>query len=90
MGITNVDESKTKPLSISTTGKCYDNLLIKSYDKILKEICEENKLPFISVFGTLKNEDLPDGLHPNGNGQIKLFETIKKGLLNCNFLDTGF
>lgn len=50
------------------------------YDSILKELCKNNMIKYISMYDVLQNEDFVDGLHPNENGYKKIFETLIKYL----------
>src|SRR3989344_3272477 len=74
VGLTNVDERFTKPLSYSETGKCYDNTLIAKYNNKLKEIAARSNVPFINVYGILAPEEIDDGVHPNTEGHHTLYE----------------
>lgn len=76
IGLTLVDETKTKPVPWNTD-KTYTNERIKKFDKIIEIFCSENNLKFIPINDLLKNDDLIDGLHPNTQGHIKMFEKIK-------------
>lgn len=85
IGLTNVDEFKTKPFILSSSGKCYDNGLIKQYNDIVKQIADEMKIPFIYCFNILNTHDVSDGLHPNTEGHLKLFHKIKDELEKVSF-----
>lgn len=76
IGLTNVDESKTKPIPWSTDEE-YDNKSIKEYNVVIKQFCSENSLKFIEMYNALEPRDLEDGLHPNSQGHQKMFEKIK-------------
>jgi len=76
VGLTPVDEPKTKPIPWNTN-KTYTNERIKKLDQIIKDFCSKNNLKFIPINGLLNNDDLIDGLHPNAQGHIKIFERIK-------------
>jgi len=76
IGLTQVDESKTRPIPWDTN-KTYTNERIKQFDQIIKDFCSENNLKFIPVNDLLNNDDLIDGLHPNTQGHIKMFKRIK-------------
>ena len=76
IGLTSVDESKTKPIPWNTE-KTYTNENIKRLDQIIKTFCSKNNLKFISMNDLLNNDDLVDGLHPNTQGHIKMLERIK-------------
>lgn len=76
VGLTQVDESKTTPVSWDTD-KSYTNENIKRLDNAIEKFCEDNKLKFISMENVVGNDDLIDGLHPNTNGHIKIFNRMK-------------
>ncbi len=76
IGLTPVDESKTKPIPWNTD-KTYTNERIKKFDQIIEVFCSKNNLKFIPINNLLNNDDLIDGLHPNTQGHIKMFERIK-------------
>lgn len=81
VGLTEVDESKTKPTSsnadIWDANKSYTNENIKRLDNAIEGFCENNKLKFISMESVVGNDDLIDGLHPNTQGHIKIFNRMK-------------
>jgi len=81
IGLTSVDESKTTPIPWNTD-KSYKNEYIKKYDDIIKKVCEENKINHVRVFDKLKIADFEDGLHPNSAGHQKIFEIVKKFLID--------
>lgn len=86
LGLTRIeiDELDSKPF------KFYNNRNIKEYDndlriilendRILKELCSENKIKYIPMQDVLQKEDFIDGLHPNTNGHKKIYEKIKSYL----------
>jgi lysophospholipase L1-like esterase len=78
IGFNNVNESKTMP--VSWIDFYYVNAEIKKYDDIMRDICKENNISYIDIFGLLVNEDFTDGLHPNTSGHKKIFEKIKNFL----------
>lgn len=58
----------------------------KAYAEIVKKVCEESNVPYIDVFAEWEKdgyEDLlgPDGVHANAKGYEKVFEQVKKFLL---------
>jgi len=79
VGLTGVDESRTMPVSWSTT-KYYDNDNLSKYNAVIQEIAAKNGFQFIDVSGILKNDELKDGLHPNSVGHKKLFKKIRGDL----------
>ncbi|MFP4539823.1 MAG: SGNH/GDSL hydrolase family protein [Candidatus Paceibacterota bacterium] len=76
VGLTRVDESKTTSIPWNTD-KSYTNLNIERLDSTIEKFCEENKLKFIPVKDLLNHDDFIDGLHPNTQGHIKMFEKIR-------------
>lgn len=78
IGFKNVDETKTMPVSWKDI--YYVNVEIKKYDEAMKDVCKENNIPYLDIFGLLKNEDFEDGLHPNTLGHKKIFEKVKSFL----------
>ncbi len=79
VGLTVVDESKTNP-DKSDAGITYRNENIRQFDKVIEHFCRENRLKYIKVDGTIGNNDLVDGLHPNPKGHRQMFEKIKTEL----------
>jgi len=76
IGLTSVDETKTKPIPWNTD-KTYTNERIKKFDQIIENFCLKNNLKFIPINDLLNNDDLIDGLHPNTQGHIKIFDRVK-------------
>jgi len=76
IGLTPVDETKTKPIPWNTD-KTYTNERIKKFDQIIENFCLKNNLKFIPINELLNNDDLIDGLHPNTQGHIKIFDRVK-------------
>ncbi len=58
---------------------------IKSYKDIIKLVCEKNRVYFIDLFNELKKLNYPkllrDELHYNSKGHQKIFEIVKKFLI---------
>lgn|SRR3990172_298354 len=80
VGLTRVEESKTRPVSWDTdqdTEVHYNNKDIQEYDKVLKDFCQENDLEYLQMEDLLEIADLGDGLHPTSQGHRKMFEKIK-------------
>jgi lysophospholipase L1-like esterase len=81
VGLAPVEESKTNPILWSLTGKCYKNIYIEKYDEIIKAVCKNNNIYFISMFDKFSKLDykklLEDGLHPNAEGHKKMFEVVR-------------
>jgi lysophospholipase L1-like esterase len=82
VGPTLIDESLCNPW---TTFDFYlKNDDIENYNKIIKSICESEKINFIDILHHFKREDykklLFDGLHPNSKGHDFMFGIIKESL----------
>ncbi len=56
--------------------KYYDDKTIANYDKVLQEMCSNNRIEYISMYDVLEENDYIDGLHPNDNGYNKIFKKI--------------
>ena len=84
VGTTPVDEDKTQPIPYDTR-ITYLNKNIRKYNEILKEVCNEEKIPFIEIFEKFFESDykkfLEDGVHPNSQGHEKIFEIVKDYLI---------
>lgn len=76
VGLTPVDELKTKPIPWDIE-KYYDTENVEKYNSVIQLICEKNSILFIDMRGVIKKEDLSDGLHPNAQGHEKMFQKIK-------------
>ena len=79
IGFKNVDEMRTKP--VPWIDIYYTNENIGKYNKIMKDVCDKQNIPFLDIFGLLTNEDLDDGLHPNSRGHQKIFESVRDFLI---------
>ncbi len=64
---------------------------IQKYKDIIKSVCEENKVHFVEIFDELKKLNYPellqDELHYNTKGHKKIFEIIKRFLVENKILD---
>jgi len=80
IGLTMVDESKTLPVPFGEK-PFFRNDNIEKYNKIIKNFCMENNLPFIEMYDLIEKEDLEDGLHPNSVGHKKIFQKVKDFLI---------
>jgi len=70
IGITNVHSDAAKDW--------FDVDRVKKFDEIIENTADENGCNFISMYGTLNDDDFcNDGLHPNAHGHKKMFEHIK-------------
>lgn len=83
-GLLPTDELKTIPIPWALD-KSYKNEHIIQYNEIIKSFCEENKILFIDFFEKFKKFDyknlLEDRQHPNFEGHQKIFEIVKKFLI---------
>ena len=84
IGFKNVDESKTTPVSWKDI--YYVNAEIKKYDEIMENVCRDNGLKYLNIFGLLNKEDFEDGLHPNAVGHEKIFIKVRDFLLENNWI----
>lgn len=85
LGLGKGDDGPTNPLPQSTTGKCYDKENARLYDEVIRKVCEEEKVRYVSVIDKLTDDDFIDGLHPNPDGHLKIYESVRKEL--DKFLD---
>lgn len=76
IGLTRVDEGKTKPIPWNLD-KIYLNKYLEEYDRLIKAVAEKHEIPYIKVSDCLETEDLQDGLHPSSRGHEKLFLFLK-------------
>ena len=79
VGLTAVDESKTRPV-LWTTERSYTNENIKRLDSVIEKFCHANTLGFVSMDGVITHADLFDGLHPNSKGHQKVFKAVRQFL----------
>ena len=84
VGLNKVDEAKTMP--VFWRDIYYVNSEIKKNNEIMSEICEDNGILYLDVFGKLKNKDLNDGVHPNTNGHEKIFVQVKDFLIKNKWI----
>ena len=77
-----VDEALTNPLSASSSGKCYTNQQIDSFNSSLSEFCRQNDVSLIDVHGPFGKRDdlLADGLHPNSAGHEIIYQAVQEQL----------
>jgi lysophospholipase L1-like esterase len=87
MGLVKGSDKETIPLKVSTTGKCYSKSAVRQYDEYIRTVAVNKKLPFVDIYADLNDSDFDDGLHPNLQGHIKIFNKIrtmfeKQGLMD--------
>ena len=81
VGFTDIDESKTMPIPWEAD-VYYDKENVFLYNQVLKSVCEEEKVFYVSMEGVLNLDDLKDGVHPNSKGHEKMYQHIKNFLIN--------
>jgi lysophospholipase L1-like esterase len=80
VGLTCCNESKTSPVHWEQS--YWDNVTLKSYEVVMRDLAKELNLQFIPIFDDFKQEFesdssiLPDGLHPNQKGHQIIFDTV--------------
>ncbi len=84
LGLKNVDESKTTP--VSWIDYHYLNSEIEKYDEVMQSICKDNNVLYLSMSGLLGNEDFEDGIHPNVSGHKIIFERVRDFLVDKNWI----
>lgn len=80
VGITPVEEEKVSPTPWNTN-KIFKNSGIEEYNQTLQDICEQEKIDFVDIYGEfMKQSDykelLHDGLHPNSKGHEIIFSLV--------------
>ena len=80
VGLVKGDDNVTKPLIQSSTGKYYDKVRVGEYDRVLKKIADQENIVFVDIFKKLSDYEFDDGIHPNVNGHLKVFETVREEL----------
>ncbi len=77
-----VDENLTNPIKSSSSGKCYTNERIRSFNEILHELCDSHSLTYIKVSEKYLEQEykslLADGIHPNDKGHEVIFDLVVK------------
>lgn len=89
VGITPVDDTRVDPTPW-TPGKSYRLEFVEKYEKILKEVSQEQNIPFVEILSKFKEKDfkslLTDGLHPNSEGHQVMYDEIKRYLLEKDLI----
>ncbi|OHA16722.1 MAG: hypothetical protein A3C79_00050 [Candidatus Taylorbacteria bacterium RIFCSPHIGHO2_02_FULL_45_28] len=83
MDLKNCDESKTTP--VSWVDIYFTNENMRKYGTIMKDVCLKNKIPFIEI-DKLDDSDFEDGLHPNAEGHRKIFEQVKRFMVESGWV----
>lgn len=79
-----VDEALTNPLPNSTSGKCYTNERIESFNSTLEAQCNSLNVTVIDARSSFIESDnlLADGLHPNDEGHKAIYEKSSQIVIN--------
>ncbi len=85
-----VDEARTNPV-FWDVDVSYSNSRLEKYNEMIKSTCMKNNVHFIEIFDKLIKSDykklLEDGVHPNSEGHKKIFEDVKKFLIEKKILE---
>lgn len=85
VGIAPCDEARARPVPWNED-IFFSNERLKTFDKSLMKVCEEEGVKYVPVFSALKEkldggEDIyEDGLHPNDAGHQLIFELVRPAL----------
>jgi len=79
VGFKEVNESLTNPVPWDEASY-YLNSEIRKYNDVMEEVCKERGIQFLNILGLLSHDDLEDGIHPNVQGHIKIFDLVKNSL----------
>lgn len=75
VGLTNVDSEH-----LDAHG--YSNETIKPYSDVVQKVTNQNKLPYVDLWGLITKDDLKlDGLHPEAVGHEKIFQKVRPVLI---------
>ncbi len=77
LGLVLGDDSILKPIPGNLHGESYDYKRVDIYNQKIKEVSEKNNCRFVRLLEKLKSDDFMDGLHPNDQGNKKIFEELK-------------
>lgn len=84
-----VDETKTNP-SPWDPSAAYLSKNILRYQKILEEVCENQRIPLIDIYTPLQKDSLDlvlaDGLHPNEEGHERISRAVHEFLLSRSWV----
>lgn len=80
VGLTPVDDAKTKPLPWAIPYCCSMEVVLR-YDAALRNVCAANNAEYISIDGLLSTTDLSDGIHPNDAGHEKIYTQVRAALI---------
>lgn len=80
VGLVKGNDMLTTPLIQSTTKKSYTKERVRIYDSSLSKVANNNNLTFVDINKILNDDDFDDGLHPNINGHVKIFDKVSREL----------
>jgi lysophospholipase L1-like esterase len=85
VGLTPVDDTLANPWKYAQGNYSFSNERTLEFEKVLRDFCYENKVPFVEVFEALQGRRieenvLADGLHPNELGHQLIAELVKPKL----------
>jgi len=80
VGLTRVDELKTVHCPWRPDVS-YFNESINKLDDTIRKFCKENELKYIPLADVIGKNNLFDGLHPNTQGHIKIFNKVRSGII---------
>lgn len=87
IGLTPVDEK----LAMNYENTSFNNKRIDKYNNFVKKNCQDFKIPFFDMFEKFLKLNhvklLDDGVHPNFKGYEKMYEMIKKFLIESKVID---
>ena len=78
LGLTRVNEDLMNPSPYDDVS--FLNSKIDEYDAIIKSLCKDMGVQYISMMDVIENNDLIDGIHPNDKGYAKMYNNINKFL----------
>jgi len=87
IGLTQVEKNKLSPVPWDPEIS-YNNKSVKIFNKKIEEICQKEKIAFISIFESFNDRSLltPDGAHLNNKGHKLIFEIVKDFLKKKKFI----
>lgn len=78
IGLVLGDENVLQPFNNNPYDKWFNIKRTTAYNNIIKNLAGENSCKYIHLLDKLSPSDFLDGLHPNQNGHINMFEDVKK------------
>lgn len=82
-------DSRVDPMPWSP-GRGYKNEYVEQYNRIMKEVADENNTPFVEVYQRFINKNysnlLADGVHMTEDGHKKFFEIVRDYLIENSII----